>query len=332
MHFKRYILASVIFIVLVIAYTHMYVDEVYTMDIFGYTQTFPIAVWVVIPALLLLLGTLLHFGFYTVLTSLKRVRLEKDLDKSKTLVKHALLGKRRDEAIKDERLNLISALLTHGTVSVDKGFAFDDDELNEVLSIMNRIKSGEYVDLSRYKLAANNTLYMQNQCNRLDVEPAYAEKIIGNCQEPNSMCMKAYEAYAKIADKRRLDRITLPKNKRVVLNMIARYHAENNPLDISRDDIVALCKEVEFDEKDFIKVAQTLQENIQPDELLEVCYHLQMELEGAASAYLYANLELEKNNVAKEYLEQFDEDELRPFRYYMKLKEIGQKVVLSDFL
>ncbi len=332
MYFKRYTLLSVIFLVLVVAYTHLFVDQVFTMDIFGSSFSFPVAFWVIIPALLLLAATLAHFGFYSVVNSLKRIRLEKDLDKSKTMVKNALLGNHRSQSIHDSRLNLINSLLANTAMTLPKGFAFDDDELNEILSVINRVKSGEYVDLSRYKLPSDNVLAMQNQCNRLDVEPTFADKLMGGCQEPSSMCVRAFEAYATYADKRRLERVTLPKSKKVVLNMLARYESEKNPLDLTKDEMVALCKEVEFDDKDFIKLVQILKENIQPDELLEICYHLQMEIEAAASAYLYANLELEKNDVAKEYLEQFDEDELRPFRYYMSLKRFGQKVVLSDFL
>lgn len=332
MRFKRYTLLSVIFIVLVVAYTHLNIDTIYTVDFFGYRETFPVAIWVVIPAVLLLIASLGHFGFYSLLGSIKRSRLEKDLNKSKSMVKNALLKHSRLEPVKDERLALLAELLANAKVRLDENFFFKDEELNEIISMLNRIDAGEYVDLGRFKLPFENEINMKNMANRLDFDPGYAEKILNNCTEPEALCLKAFEAYAKTADKKKIERIALKKTKAIVFAMLSRLHAEKNALDFSKDEIVALCKEVELGSDDYVKLAKVLQTTLAPDELLETCYHLQLEIEEAASAYLYVNLELEKNNVAKEYLEQFDQDELSRFRHYMILKENGAKVTLSEFI
>ncbi len=332
MRFKRYTLLSVIFIVLVVAYTHLNVDTLYTVDLFGFKETFPVAVWVVVPAVFLLLASLLHFGFYAMLGSMNRSRLEKDLNKTRVMVKNALLKLSTLEPVKDGRLALVAELLANGKVKLNDKFFFKDEELNEIISLLNRIDAGEYVDLSRFKLPFDNEVNMKNQENRLDFDPAFADKILGNCSESTPLCVKAFEVYAKTADKKKIERISLDKTKAVVFGMLGRYKAEKNPLEFTKEEIVELCKAVAFNAEDYIKLARLFQKNLAPDELLEVCYHLQLEIEEAASAYLYVNLELEKNNVAKEYLEQFDDEELIRFRHYMILKENGAKVTLSEFI
>ena len=98
------------------------------------------------------------------------------------------------------------------------------------------------------------------------------------------------------------------------------------------DRIIELCKEVDFTQEDFVQIAKILQKNIGPDEFLELCFFLQKDMEAASSAYMYANLELERNDIATEYLEQFEEHDLVKFRYYMILKEKGQKVTLGNFV
>lgn len=332
MRFKRYTVLSVLFLVLVVAYTHLNIDSIYTVDLFGFKETFPVSIWVIVPALLLLVASLAHFGFYAFIGSLNRSRLEKDMNKSKGMVKNALLKLSTLEPVKDERLTLIAELLANSKVRLNDKFFFKDEELNEVISLLNRIDAGEYVDLSRFKLPFDNEVNMKNQANRLDFDPAFADKILGQCSEPTTLCLKAFEVYAKTADKKKIDKVTLTKTKPVVFAMLARYKAEKDPLEFTKEEIVGLCKSVSFDSKDYVKLARLFQKNLAPDELLETCYHLQLELEEAASAYLYVNLELEKNNVAKEYLEQFDEEELTRFRYYMILKENGAKVTLSEFI
>lgn len=332
MRFKRYTLLSVLFLVIVVAYTHLNIDTIYTVDLFGFKETFPVSVWVIIPALLLLIASLAHFGFYALIGSLNRSRLEKDLNKSRAMVKNALLKRATLEPVKDERLALIAELLANGKMRLNDKFFFKDEELNEIISLLNRIDAGEYVDLSSFKLPFENEVNMKNQANRLDFDPAFADKILSQCSEPTSLCIKAFEAYAKTAEKKKIERVTLEKTKSVVFAMLGRYKAEKEALEFTKEEIVELCKSVAFDSGDYIKLARLFQKNLTPDELLETCYHLQLEIEEAASAYLYVNLELEKNNVAKEYLEQFDEEELTRFRHYMILKENGAKVTLSEFI
>jgi hypothetical protein len=302
------------------------------LDFFGINVEFPVAFWVVVPALVLFGASLAHFGFYAFWTAMKRSRLEKDLNKIKTIIKFALLKAPHNEVVRDERLALMAALLANSRIRRNEHFYFRDEELNEVIGMLERIDAGEYVDLSRFKLPADNETNIKNRANRLDFEPAYAEKILSQCNEPIPLCLKAFEVYAKTAEKRKIDRITLTKTKAVVFAMLSRYRAEKNPLDLSKDEIVTLCKGVALSSAEYVKVARILLKNMDPDELLEICYHLQLEIEEAASAYLYVNLELEKNNVAREYLEQFDDEELSRFRYYMILKENGAKVILSDFI
>jgi len=332
MRFKRYILFSLLFFMLVVAYTHLNINSSYALDFFGIQAEYPVAFWVIVPALALFIASVAHFGFYSFLTSLKRSRLEKDLNKIKTVTKYALLNAPHNESIKDERLGLLTDLISNARLRRNENFYFRDEELNEIIAMTERIDAGEYVDLSRFKLPSDNEISMKNQANRLDFEPAYAEKILNNCDEATPLCLKAFEVYAKTAEKRKIDRITLTKTKPVVFAMLGRYRAEKNPLEFSKDEIVSLCKGAAFSSEEYVKVARILLKNMEPDELLEICYHLQLEIEEAASAYLYVNLELEKNNVAREYLEQFDEEELDRFRYYMILKENGAKVTLSDFI
>lgn len=332
MHFKRYIALSILFLIIVSVYTYLNINTLYSMDFFGLVVELPVALWVVVPAALILFVSVLHFAFYAVLEFFKHAMLEKDLNKITNMVKNALLNKRFAENIKDSRLKLLAELFANSSLQVDKNYSFENGELNEIVSVIRDIENGEFVDLSKYKLEKDNSLYIKNQFNRLKIDPLSAERILKECYDDSELCMSAFEEYIKVADKKKINKISLKKTKRIVIAMLERLNSEQYQLDFSKEEIISLCKEVDFSQDDFIQVAKILQKNMDPDELLELCFLLQKEIESACTAYLYVNLELERNNIAREYLEQFAEDELMKFRYYMLIKQSGQKIALSNFV
>lgn len=332
MHFKRYIALSILFLIIVSVYTYLNINTLYSMDFFGLVVELPVALWVVVPATLILFVSVLHFAFYAVLEFFKHAMLEKDLNKITNMVKNALLNKRSVENIKDARLKLLTELFANSSLQVDKNYSFENGELNEIVSAIRDIENGEFVDLSKYKLEKDNSLYIKNQFNRLKSDPLSAERILKECYDDSELCMSAFEEYVKAADKKKINKISLKKTKRIVIAMLERLNSEQYQLDFSKEEIISLCKEVDFSQDDFIQVAKILQKNMDPDELLELCFLLQKEIESACTAYLYVNLELERNNIAREYLEQFAEDELMKFRYYILLKQSGQKIALSNFV
>jgi len=331
MYFKRYIFFSIIFLVIVGAFVHMTTaDEMFSVGLFGFSLSLPISFWIVVPPFLLLLASLSHFGFYAGIRALKNRRKDKDLQKCFDIAKNCVLQLSKPIDVKDKNLKLLHQLLSHSKVYVNSGFRLDNKEIDEILELIEKIQKGDFVDLSKLKLPNDNPYFLQNELNHIKKDTKYAEKVISSNAAQN-LKEEAFEVVSLTIEKKKLDKITLPKTKTVVFNLLKRFKSSKNPLEFSNEEILSLCKEANFSEKEFLQLALILQENLEPDKLLEVAYFLQSKIDSACVLYLYINLELEKNQEAKEYLEQFEDKDLKEFRYFITLKEAGQKINPKEF-
>jgi len=332
MYFKRYVFLSMVFLVVVGAFVHVLIpDDVFTLSLFGFGVPLPISLWVVLPALILLLSSLLHFGFYYSIRLIKNKRREKDLKKCELMAKNALLQIPQNAKVKDENLQIIDALLTNSKLYINHNFRFNKEKLDEIITMIESINSGKYTNISDLKLNSNNPYYIQNEINHIKEDVKYAEKILFS-NEDEKLKKEAFKSASNFLDKKKLLKANIKKDKEIVFNLIKRLKSKENPIELSKDEIVEFCKEAEFDKYDFIKAINILQNNLTPDEVIEIAYYLQSKIEEANWCYLYINLEFEKMEEAKNYLEQFEESDLKEFRYYIALREIGFKPNLKEFL
>ncbi len=98
MKLRLYTLLTLLLLVIVGAYVHVEVGGEYTLAVMQSSYTFPVAAWVMLPAVLVFLTSLAHMSFYTALGALRRRALNRDLKALKKLIGHALLAKKRCQA------------------------------------------------------------------------------------------------------------------------------------------------------------------------------------------------------------------------------------------
>lgn len=183
MHMKKYTMASLVFIGLVGWYTFAYItQETMSIDFFGiHLPSLSIAVWVILPLVVLYILTVLHISFYTMLASFKLRRYEKDYEQLVDSISDAYLGKKdRHHSYKTQRYSFLGSLLENSTLFPTDSLKSNtsNDKINEIIDIVTDIKKGNVVELKKYSLSIDNALVVQNERNRYKKDDLKSESFI----------------------------------------------------------------------------------------------------------------------------------------------------------
>lgn len=195
MYIKRYTMAALALIVLIGWYIYAFItQESISFEFFGSTMpSFSIALWVVVPMIILYLASVVHMLFYSLMDTLKKRKYEKDYERIVDAIVDAYLGKKeRSHSFKTDRYKLLGSLVDNATIFPVGEFDanIDNKKLKEVLTLINKIRNGEAVDIRKYSLLPSNALVIQNDRNRYKKGDISAEDILSDKTSMILVCVK----------------------------------------------------------------------------------------------------------------------------------------------
>ena len=326
MGIKKYVGAGLFFVIILGVFVYSFEGGRYTLHLFDVPITLPIALWVILPTLLLFLMTLIHLIFYGTKNMMTLRRVKKDGAKFTEAARQALLGKEIKAEYKSEIFKLPGAilpLLNADPYKAKKHRVYDDD-VQDILEAKERLDNGEVVDLSAYSLKSHNPYVLQNASNQMKEDKTYATTILQRCDD-KELCKKAYAQYATYASLSELKKYEIEPTREIFDVMLARVGAKENPLDLSDDEIIHYAKELDFKKDDFTDLMKKLRVKMGPDRLVYLAEKLAHEFPNeAGDAYLYILFELQMMDDAREFLVNAPEESYQKFRYLLFLKEEGQ--------
>ena len=338
MYIKRYSVGAFILMISVGWYIFAFVThENVGFDFFGVPlPKLPIAVWVVIPVAVLYIGSVLHMMVYSAIGSFKLRKYEKDYETIIDAIVEAYLGKKdRHHSFKTERYKLLGILLDNTTLFPNQtmGSTTSNEKINEVMRLIDNIKSGEVVDLKKYSLSSSNPLVVQNERNRYKKGDLSAEDILSNQSKyDDSLCKEVYLEYIKTAPLSSIEKYKKFIDKEGVFLCLARVNAEEFTLEMSNESIISLLKMVELSEKELIKVSSILSQSMIPEQRMKLFETLSETNEDAMSAYLYTLFDLELLELADEILDNSQPDEYLIFKAFRTLKESNKNFNINLFV
>ena len=80
MGIKRYVLLSIIYLLAVGLYVYSFNGSDYALNIYTFSLNLPIAIWIVIPAIILFLSSLSHLTYYSIKAFFYKRALKKDFE------------------------------------------------------------------------------------------------------------------------------------------------------------------------------------------------------------------------------------------------------------
>lgn len=336
MGIKRYILLALVYMLGVGLYVYSFNGESFSLELLGLTLKLPIAVWIVIPVLLIVIASIAHLVFYNFKDFLYKRAIKKDFELLKELAKRKILEESTDDiTFRTEGYKLagkvISAMRYRSECNVDFS---NEEELHKACETVQRIHSGNYEDIKKLKLQKNNPLAIENSMNRLKTEPKYAIEVLKSCQDITSpLCAKAYDTLLEFASFAEIKKYNFTPDKRTFRRMMERYLDENDSFEMDLPSIEKMLEMFNADRADYLELAQEIKIKLTPDALIalfEKLYNTKGNL--AADAYLYVLYDLQMIDKVKDILENSDPDEFVKFKTVMFLREHGRSIDIDKFL
>lgn len=338
MHIKRYTIASFILIVLIGWYVYAFItQESIGFDFFGTTlPSISIAMWVVIPLLLLYIVSVIHMSFYSLLGSIRLRKSDKDYEKIIDAIVDAYLGKEnRSNSFKTDKYKLLGSLVDNSTIFpagvLDSNI--ENKKISEVLSLINTVKNGDVVDLKKYSLPLSNALVIQNERNRYKKGDISAEDILNSKNKYDISLRK--EVYVDYVKKAALHVIIKHKDsitKEALFEILVRINADIDTLEVSNESLISLFNDLKLTSSDYIEASKRLSKSMLPEQRIKLFEILSNENEAAMEAYLFTLFDLEMLSPAKEILDASQSNEYARFKAYSSLKECGKHFNINLFV
>ncbi len=302
---KKYTIFSLIFIALVTLFVYIQQNSITTFDIFGVNISLPNAIWIAIYLGIFFLFSILFMLFLNLKSRFFQKNIKKDIQTLIANIQNKILYKNETKPVKIlTSINTFVAENIKGLEIIPK-----KTENFEFLQDIEKLKKGEIINISKYKLNENNPWFILNVKNRLKEEPNYAREVLKKFKNEELKKVAFYE-FAKFATVNEILRYDYP----ITLDIIIA-HLESEGLD-------RLLEKSSLAPKEEIEAARKIYGTKTPDEELETVKPLKW-------AYAYLALKYEHLELAKEIIET---DNLKFFEFFLKLRVNGIKADIDEYI
>jgi hypothetical protein len=338
MYIKRYTVASFILIALTGWFVFAYItQDTMSIDFFGVMlPSLSTALWVIVPLVILYIASVMHMSFYSLLSSFRLRKYEKDYNKLMDAIVEAYLGKQdRHHTFKTPRYKLIGSLIDNTTLFPTQNLTAntDNEKINSIVKLIEDIKNGNVVDLKKYSLKSTNDLVIQNERNRYKKGDLKAEDILNNLTKyDKSLAIEVFTDFVKKAPLKLIEKYKSYLTKDALFVILGRINNGENSLDISNETLISLFDTLELDKKDYIDISSALSLNMIPDQRMKLFEIISDTKEEAMDAYLFTLFDLEMIAPADEILNNTQADEYLNFKAYRALKECNKNYNINLFI
>ena len=329
-----YAIASLILIALIGAF-------IYTLDLKNYhldiiSLTLPVAVWVMMPLILLYMFTLAHFFYYGSKNYFQFKKWYKDTDTLEDALYRALVNEPKAKKYVINEMKSCAVLLSKASLTLSDNVEGLSPKLGKVANVIRKINAGEYVDLKEEKLAkvfkVGNPILVQNRLNRLSSDEDFVESVLKSSSDYSVAVQKEalsiFSSKANFEQARKYSKLFDIENLLVMINRITN---EDN-LGLNKDILSSFIDDLKLSCTDFIKIAEVTKKYLKPDENLAIFNSYQKKNEKAQNAYLYLLFEYELMDQVATFLEEHEEKDFVKFRAFYKLKESKCGYKLEDII
>lgn len=336
MRIGLYIFSSIVFLIIVSVLAFLVNSGSYNLQTFGIDITLPIALWIVLPALALLILSVLHMAYYSAKNFFLLRRWQKDADMLDDLVYWSILNEPRENHIATDSLKNIASVLSSSSIIAKEGFESKSEKINDIINTVKTINRGTYVDLKTKKiskqLSNTNPLVIKNSINRLQNDTKFAGDVLSSVNEYDSSVVA--EALNLITKTQNMDKIKkyLPlMNVANLDNIFKRLHSGDS-VGINEEHIKDITSSIKLYCKDYIELASTTMKFLDPKTMLGLFRSFEQKDENAEMAYLYLLLEYEMMDDAKEFIDSNPENDFKKLKIFFDLKQKQNNLKLQDIV
>ena len=336
MGLRKYIFGSIVLIGVVAGYSYSYLHllDKYSVTVKQYTLELPIYAWIIAPAAVLFVFSLLHLLYYGMKNYFAIRSVEKDATNLTKLIAKRVVNEDLNVKISNNQLDALATVLKQVDISIeDMGFHSSNKELTKTAEKILDVKAGKFVkDL---RLDNNNPLMIQNLKNRIISDDSFALEVIKKDSEYAKELVSL--AFNKVLDtksmttvKKYIDEITFDRD--MLLALLKKDSQQQSEFALSSEVILKLVKKVELTSDDMINIAKDYKELITPDNMIKLFEDIASQNDKYTLAYLYVLSEFQVIDKIREILEASKSDEYMAFRALIDLRDAGKHSYNLDSL
>jgi hypothetical protein len=336
MKLGTYIISGIIFLFAITGAVYMLAPHEYELVFFDTPINLPVAIWSMIPAVLLFIVSILHIAFYGTKLFLNHKKWQKDARELKDAIYWAILKEPKKHIFLTDKIKSFAPILNVSELNPKDSVLITDERILKAVDIVKRINSGEYINLREIGLdsylSKENELVIKTTINRLKQEPsfaktilqkreAYSQKLVDKALDiaVESWSFDEISKYASLIDKKRFYKI---------LDLIDQNKKDN----FSLDNLRKFIDYKSFECRDFLRVAKSIIKKFSPDTNLAFVKEMIKSSPKAETAYLYTLFEYEMRDNIKRFFDEHDDGDFKIFRVYEELKASGYNIKLHDII
>lgn len=335
MGLKKYIFFSIVFIAIVGGCAFLLVQGEYTVNVekFNLSVTLPIAIWVILPAVILVVATILHILFYGFRNYLQTRAIEKDEENLLELIKENLLENNSNKNFKIKEIKEIANILSQmNLVSKSENFESSNKDITKIVNTIKEINDGNYINDKSLKFNKLGSISDRNLKNRLKDDIDYCMDIVkkSDSNTPENVkvaFLKVLEEKSMTTVKKILDGLKL--DKEMLLALIDK-DSKNNEFSLDSEVLIKYIKEAGFNKEEYINLVKIYKSSITPDELIAMFETLSNDSDTAADAYFYVLMEFEMIDKVRESLNGYGAHEFTAYRALIDLKDSGRNYTIDS--
>ncbi len=332
MGLKKYIVASVIFIAVVAGYVFSIAQTDYQITLFDSTILLPVALWVVLPLLVLFVASVIHMVVYGLKGYMVTSSLNKDESNMIKLIKNKLLKKDETIKFKNPIFQELGEILSQVDVQINSDdFKSTNSEISELAKNLIEIKNQKFVSLN-YKLNTHNEIAIANNINKINEQADWAIEVL---KKSANYTQKEIEvAFTKVLNDKSMTSLkkilpTLKLTKAMIQELFKKDSAQAE-FSLSSEELIKYIKQVELNKQEFLELAKLYKNSLTPDEIIGLFETLSNYNEAALDAYVYILFEYEMIDKIRDIFSNTSTDELTAFKALLELKDSGKQYTLDS--
>lgn len=327
MGLKKYIIFSIILIIVVFGYVHSLELGDYNITILDYSLSLPVSVWFIIPIAILSLATYLHLCFYAVLNYFRQRAVEKDHEAMIELVKSELLEKTNLLKFRTKEFKNLSSILSQFKLEVkEERFTSTNEELNKVVGAVQDIKDGKFVNDKSLKINETTKLANLNMLNKVNAQIDFAVDVVKKPENYSANVVR--QAFENVLKEKSMTTVKkLYKNIKLDKELATKLFekdASNNEFGFTSEEILKIVKDLDYTKEDYLALAKNYEAMLKPDQIIALFEKLSSEIDESTAAYLHVLCEYEMIQKVKEVVSSTPDSEFTAFKALLDLKDAGK--------
>lgn len=338
MGIKRFILFGGLLLVSIGLYVYYFVDSdtktltIYGLDYFNIPNKFNIfnAIWMIVPAFILYILTIIHLLFYLNLKNRAEKKIINDKNSVNELLIQKMLKKNNPKKLtfKTNYFNTVRDFVHNiKGFDLDSSVKVDNIKINDIINNISTINKGEVAEdrfFKSNKLSSKNSLYIQNELNKLSIDPLYAEKYIRHYSKLQNEDLK--KSVADIIVNSKDIKVIKKMNLDLTSDQIFKILEKTT----TKEDFIYFANQDCFEKEDFVQVVKRFKSKFTPSTMIEIFTELSQKNEKAYEALIYIHFEYEKLDTVEDLIQ--NRYEYIKYTLLLKLKKSGEHFDISMFI